>query len=69
MARGLTVKGQILDFIKEKPRRWTEIVLEFNASGHTVNLVNELIRDELIYKPSRGLYEVRPKSLKSPTPK
>jgi hypothetical protein len=65
MSRRLTRKGDILNFIKQRPRRWTDIALKFGASGHIANLCNQMIRDGIIYKPERGIYEVRPEYLKS----
>lgn len=60
-----TRKGEILDYIRQRPRRYKEIVGKFGANGTTNGIIYEMLHDEIIFKPSRGIYEVRPKALKS----
>ena len=66
---GLSRKGRLLEFIKEKPRQYKEIVTEFGSGGDIAVYILQLMHDELIYKPARGIYEVRPTALKSPKTK
>ena len=66
---GLSRKAQLLEFIKEKPRQYKEIVTEFGSGGDIAVYILQLMHDELIYKPARGIYEVRPTALKSPKTK
>jgi hypothetical protein len=61
----LNKKGQILDFIKIKPRRWKEIVSEFGQSGDVAAALYVLQHDGLIFKPERGIYEVVPTGKKA----
>jgi hypothetical protein len=63
-----TIKGQIFDYIKVRPRHWKDIVGKFSGSGSTNTAIIELLHDGLIYKPARGLYEVRPEYLKKRNP-
>jgi len=62
----LSRKSQLLDFIKVKPRLYKEIITKFGSSGHIATILYQLQYDELIFKPSRGIYEIRPAALKSP---
>lgn len=60
-----TKKGQILDFISQEPRRYKEIIGKFGGSGAVNNALYELIYDEMIYKPAKGLYEIRHNKIKT----
>lgn len=61
----LTLKGRILEYLKTQPRTWKEICIEFGNSGSVANACNQLIHDNIVFKPKIGTYQVVPGSLKS----
>ena len=50
-------KGEILLFIKEKPRTTKEIGVKFGNGGLTWVNLNQLINDNIIFKPRVGHWE------------
>ena len=53
----LNKKGEILLFIKQKPRTTKEISVKFGNGGLTWVNLDQLIQDKIIFKPRLGHWE------------
>ena len=62
----LSIKSQVLQFIKEKQRTTRDITTKFGNSGSIWTYLNQLENDGLINKPKRGIWKkyITPKSNK-----